>query len=133
MSEMSTVRGFDPESDGAMTPRRTRVREAYEALQERGREDLAKRLRHTDRLADQDRLLREEVLEFDPKHDDAPTGSKLHVRQVYDRLIAAGHDDVAEELRWTDRVQEQMDLARDLKRQLDDAENDVDAEVAINE
>jgi hypothetical protein len=108
---------FDPASDAATSPRRAKIKDTYETLQERDEGERAEELRAAESLRQQLRIV-DDVQEFDPKHDDAKNATRLRVQRVYESLRAAGDDDLAADLRQLDTVAEQAERARELAARL---------------
>jgi recombinational DNA repair ATPase RecF len=113
---------FDPANppDGSLGSFQHQSVKMYEKLLNRGDEETAEQLRELDTASRQARFIRQEVVEFDPKHDeDTQNSAVLRVRNVYDALVELGHDDLAEELRDYNNVTGQRNRAIELAREVD--------------
>lgn len=72
----------------------------YEKLLARGEEETAEELRSKGAASEMARFARQNVVEFDPKHDEDPANTdRIKIQNVYDALVELGHDARAEELR----------------------------------
>lgn len=93
---------FDPANppDGGLGRFQNTSVKMYNKLINRNDQETAEELRSIDSPSEQTRFIRQQVVEFDPKHDeDVYNSVRMRVQNVYNALVALGYDDRAEELR----------------------------------
>lgn len=93
---------FDPADppDRALGRFQAHAVKMYEKLLARGEEETAAELRSKRSPSAMARFARQNVVEFDPKHDEDPANTdRVKIQNVYDALVELGHDARAEELR----------------------------------
>lgn len=94
--------------------------EMYEKLLNRGDEETAEELRSYDTPSRQARFIRQNVVDFDPKHDDdIQNSARMKTRNVYEALVELGYADLAEELRTVQNSVPQKERAIHIADQVD--------------
>jgi len=119
---------FDPANppDKSLATFQKRSVEMYQKLLDRGDEETAEELRHHDSPSRQARFIRQNVVEFDPKHDDdIKNSARMKTKNVYEALVDLGRDDLAEELRTVQNVQPQKERAIEIAKKEVDAQIDM--------
>lgn len=115
------VRTFDPSEGKGGSRIEGNIKQAYDRLMARGKEEKAEELRQTEPVSKQN-LKAKNIRDFDPVHDRPYNRSRIIIKEVYEALQEADRTEEAEELRFMDSIHTQKEKAIEIKSELRDEE-----------